>query len=95
MHPSPVAQSSSVASTSLRHAANTNRERLRRTTSPAQLPADDLDALEYLGRALGHPCYERWTVLRLKEVYPTLQDAKAENPKLFRLLLDHPEVRST
>lgn len=58
----------------------------------ALLPEKAEDALAYLSQALGHDCYERWTIARLKQAYPSLADAKKGKPKVFQLLLDHDVV---
>ena len=58
----------------------------------ALLPEKAEDALLYLSHALGHACYERWTITRLKNTYPSLTDAKKGKPKVFQLLLDHDAV---
>ncbi|MYM92281.1 tyrosine-type recombinase/integrase [Duganella vulcania] len=61
-------------------------------TPAALLPERIEDALTYLTHALGHDCYERWTIARLKQIFPSLADAKKSKPKIFQLLLDHDEV---
>ncbi|MBA5604238.1 tyrosine-type recombinase/integrase [Duganella sp. FT3S] len=58
----------------------------------ALLPERIEDALVYLTHALGHDCYERWTIARLKQTFPSLADAKKSKPKIFQLLLEHDEV---
>lgn len=58
----------------------------------ALLPERTEEALAYLTHALGHDCYERWTIARLKQTFPSLADAKKSKPKIFQLLLDHDEV---
>jgi site-specific recombinase XerD len=57
---------------------------------PAQrLPATVDAALAWLGEALGHPVYRRWTLTDLKRAAPSLADAKRAHPAVFALLLDH------
>lgn len=59
---------------------------------PAPLP-DTVDAaLAYLSHVLGHACYERWTLGRLKQTFPSFGEAKAAKPAVFQLLLDHSEA---
>lgn len=61
-------------------------------TPPATLPADPELAIGYLADVLGHVIHERWTFTRLKHLYPSLADAKAAKPVVFRLLIDTPDV---
>ncbi|WP_063959094.1 tyrosine-type recombinase/integrase [Caballeronia calidae] len=57
---------------------------------PAQRLPDTVDAaLAYLGEALGHPVYRRWTLAHLKRAAPSLAEAKRAHPAVFALLLDH------
>lgn len=58
----------------------------------AVVPEGTYEALTYLTHALGHTCYERWTIARLKRHYPSLGDARKHMPKVFQLLLEHQEV---
>ncbi|NEX64565.1 tyrosine-type recombinase/integrase [Noviherbaspirillum galbum] len=62
------------------------------TLPPTPLPQDPVVALGYLTDVLGHVCYERWTLTRLKSVFVSLSSAKASKPTLFALLIDHSEV---
>ncbi|CAG9235797.1 Integrase family protein [Paraburkholderia sabiae] len=54
-----------------------------------RLPATVDAALAWLGEALGHPVYRRWTLTDLKRAAPSLADAKHAHPAVFALLLDH------
>lgn len=59
---------------------------------PAPVP-DTVDAaLAYLTHVLGHACYERWTLIRMKQRFASFGEAKAAKPAVFQLLLDHPEA---
>jgi site-specific recombinase XerD len=61
-------------------------------TPPAPLP-DTVDAaLAYLTHVLGHACYERWTLIRMKQRFASFSEAKAAKPAVFQLLLDHAEA---
>lgn len=62
------------------------------TLPPTPLPQEPVVALGYLTDVLGHVCYERWTLTRLKSVFASLSSAKASKPTLFALLIDHCEV---
>lgn len=62
------------------------------TIPPSPLPEDPVSALAYLADVLGHVCYERWSLTRLKSVFASLGNAKARKPTLFNLLIDHSEV---
>lgn len=58
-------------------------------TPPLPLP-ESVDArLTYLTHELGHPCYERWTLTRIKQVWGSLGEAKTAKPQLLDLLLKH------
>ncbi len=59
---------------------------------PVLVPETVDAALTYLTHALGHPCYERWTLRRVKQAFPSLREAKTAKPVLFNLLLDHSEA---
>lgn len=61
-------------------------------TPPAPLPETVDGALAYLTHMLGHACYERWTLTRLKQAFPSFGEAKADKPVVFQLLLDHSEA---
>lgn len=61
-------------------------------TPPARLPDGTDAALEYLGAALGHPVYVRWTIARLKRGAASLADARRDHPAIFALLLEHETV---
>ncbi|MYM94127.1 tyrosine-type recombinase/integrase [Duganella vulcania] len=66
---------------------------LDHAVTPPQLLPDTVDGtLAYLTQVLGHACYEAWTLLRVKQIYPSLGDAKAAKPALFQLLLAHQQV---
>ncbi|MHB9835133.1 tyrosine-type recombinase/integrase [Paraburkholderia terrae] len=54
-----------------------------------RLPPTVDAALAWLGEALGHPVYRRWTLTDLKRAAPSLADAKRAHPAVFALLLDH------
>ncbi|MGF6855464.1 tyrosine-type recombinase/integrase [Paraburkholderia sp. CI3] len=56
---------------------------------PQRLPGAVDAALAYLGHALGHLLYIRWTLTTLKRGCPSLSDAKREHPAVFALLLEH------
>lgn len=59
---------------------------------PAPMP-DTVDAaLAYLTHVLGHACYERWTLIRMKQRFASFGEAKAAKAAVFQLLLDHPEA---
>lgn len=61
-------------------------------TPPASLPETVDTALAYLSHVLGHVCYERWTLTRIKQGFLSFGEAKAAKPAVFQLLLDHPEA---
>jgi len=61
-------------------------------TPPAPLPETVDAALAYLTHVLGHVCYERWTLTRMKHAFPSFGEAKTAKPAVFRLLLDHAEA---
>lgn len=61
-------------------------------TPPVPLPESVDSSLTYLAHVLGHPCYERWTLSRIKQVWPSLGAAKAAKPQLTDLLLEHQVV---
>ncbi|MDR9839753.1 tyrosine-type recombinase/integrase [Herbaspirillum huttiense] len=61
-------------------------------TPPVPVPTEVDAALAYLGHVLGHPCYERWTLSRMKRSFVSLGEAKKIKPTAFGLLLDHPEA---
>ncbi|BEV15751.1 tyrosine-type recombinase/integrase [Herbaspirillum sp. DW155] len=61
-------------------------------TPPAPLPEDTDEALAYLTHVLGHTCYERWTLAKIKRAFSSLGTAKVEMRSVFDLLLDHTEV---
>lgn len=61
-------------------------------TPPVPLPEAVDASLTYLAHVLGHPCYERWTLSRIKQVWPSLGEAKAAKPRLLDLLLEHQVV---
>ncbi|MCO4880114.1 tyrosine-type recombinase/integrase [Paraburkholderia caribensis] len=54
---------------------------------PRPLPAGIDDAVRYLSDALNVPVYERWTPASLLRKYGCMQDARAEQPEVFALLL--------
>lgn len=59
---------------------------------PAPVP-DTVDAaFAYLTHVLGHACYERWTLIRMKQRFASFGEAKAAKPAVFQLLLDHAEA---
>jgi hypothetical protein len=60
------------------------------TTPPQRLPDTPEAALTYLGQALGHTVWRRWTLAGLKRGAPSLADAKRDHPAVFALLLDQP-----
>lgn len=63
-----------------------------RVAPPAPVP-DTVDAaLAYLTHVLGHACYERWTLIRMKQRFASFGEAKAAKPAVFQLLLDHAEA---
>lgn len=59
---------------------------------PTVLPVEVDAALAYVGNALGHPVYRRWTLTEFKRGWASLADARRAHPTVFRLLLDHPVV---
>lgn len=61
-------------------------------TPPTPLPETVDGGLAYLTHVLGHACYERWTLSRIKQAFPSFGEAKAAKPVVFALLLDHPEA---
>lgn len=61
-------------------------------TPPVPLPETVDAALAYLAHVLGHACYERWTLTRMKQAFPSFGEAKGAKPAVFGLLLDHPEA---
>lgn len=62
------------------------------TLPPFALPDDPDAGLVYLSEVLGHVCFERWTLTRLKSVFPALASAKTAKPAVFALLLEHTDV---
>lgn len=61
-------------------------------TPPTPLPETVDGALAYLTHVLGHACYERWTLRRMKQAFSSFGEAKAVKPAVFELLLNHPEA---
>ena len=59
---------------------------------PTPLPETVEGALAYLTHVFSHTCYERWTLTRIKQTFPSFGEAKAAKPAAFQLLLDHPEA---
>ncbi|WP_232451425.1 tyrosine-type recombinase/integrase [Burkholderia ubonensis] len=59
---------------------------------PTVLPVEVDAALAYVGNALGHPVYRRWTLTEFRRGWASLADARRAHPTVFRLLLDHPVV---